>query len=71
MQSMELMLCSGCRKKYYCSPQCLRLHWKAGHKAECRAQQAQAQEKAAVAEEGAGPSTSGSKNKTKKKKEKK
>ena len=28
--------CSRCRSVAYCSPECQRAHWKAGHKTECK-----------------------------------
>ena len=33
----KLLMCSQCRSVRYCSRECQRAHWKAGHKAECNA----------------------------------
>ena len=32
---MKMLLCSVCQSVHYCSAECQRSHWKAGHKAEC------------------------------------
>jgi hypothetical protein len=32
--------CGGCRKPVYCGAECQRLHWRAGHKLQCKAAQA-------------------------------
>ena len=31
----EMQLCGGCRAVRYCSTECQRLHWRAGHKQAC------------------------------------
>ena len=33
----KLLNCSQCRSVRYCSRECQRAHWRAGHKAECKA----------------------------------
>lgn len=39
-RTKPLMLCGGCKQRRYCSVECSRVDWKAGHKKECREMQA-------------------------------
>jgi len=38
-EDRKLLKCSRCKRVRYCGRECQRAHWRAGHKAECRAQQ--------------------------------
>ena len=41
--------CAGCKERYYCSRACQKVHWKAGHKAQCPVLKARREERATAA----------------------
>lgn len=45
----DLKNCSGCKFRSYCSQECQRAHWKAGHKSQCAAERLQKKSTQAVA----------------------